>query len=326
MDVFNELMEYSRKYCQLRDDAHAALILKDDESYVSLLEQWIQLIESKRKQGEHWPFEAFAKVMRRLKDFDSEINVLERFFANLIGPPTHRSDFILADRLQDAQDEKRSYVAERGTCDVCHAKNRALRRNNGGQVLCTACQRASGAKLKKDRVSSSDRNFIQKAGLEVPPDLTKAEAKRLKEIANRRNLIQYLGLPDDASDHDIDAAGRRTQFCTKVVGVTFTNSDGTSRQSIIEKCVIGERLLLVREPDNPIDRSAVRVSRRNGETIGYLGRHVVTTELWMTGVASKLDDGMIADVAITDIFPVDGSEDRILAVIIEIILTVPNPI
>ena len=325
MDVYNRPPEDVRRFSKLLADAREAVSRKDDVMSIPLLEQLIQEIDSDRTQGHHWPFEALAKVMRRRKDFDLEIKILDRFFANLIGPLTHRSDFILADRLQDARDEKRSYVAERGTCDRCHLKNRALRRNDAGQVLCVACQRASGAKLKKDRVSSYERNFIQQAGLEVPADLTPADAKRLKGIVHRRQL----GLPDDASREQllaaIQVAMRQKKFFTKISGVTFTNSDGTSRQSIIQKCVVGERLLLVREPDNPIDPSAVRVCRLNGETIGYLGRHVATSGMGMTGVADELDDGMVADVVIAKVTLYEGQNGSARGVNIEIALTFPIP-
>ena len=319
MDFFDKLPRDARRFLQLREDAQAVVRRKDDDSAIPLLDQWIQVIELDRTQGHHWPFEALAKVMRRRKDFDSEIKVLDRFFANLIGPLTHRSDFILADRLQDAREEKRSYVAERGTCDRCHLSNRALRRNDGGHALCVACQRAAGAKLKKDRVPSYDRSVIQKAGLETPPDMMPVEAKRLKEIINRR----HFGLPDDASQEEYLAAIRRKQFFTKVAGVTFTNPDGTSRQSIIHQCAIGERLLLVRERDNPTDSSAVRVCRSNGETIGYLGRHVASSGMGMTGVAEFLDEGMVAEVVIATITSVPGGRETILGVNIEIILSMP---
>ncbi len=65
------------------------------------------------------------------------------------------------------------------------------------------------------------------------------------------------------------------EFQTKVVGVTFENADGASRQSIISRCGIGEDIELVREPDNPHDANAVAVTRRRtGEQIGYLSRDV----------------------------------------------------
>ena len=65
------------------------------------------------------------------------------------------------------------------------------------------------------------------------------------------------------------------EFQTKVVGVTFENADGATRQRIIAKCGIGEDIDLVPEPDNPHDANAVAVKRRGtGEQIGYLSRDV----------------------------------------------------
>jgi len=51
------------------------------------------------------------------------------------------------------------------------------------------------------------------------------------------------------------------EVSTKVVGVTFNNKDGTSRQAILKKCSeMGMKTLeLVREPTNKFDRNAVRV-------------------------------------------------------------------
>ena len=53
------------------------------------------------------------------------------------------------------------------------------------------------------------------------------------------------------------------EFQTKVVGVTFENADGASRQRIIAKCGIGEDIDLVPEPDNPHDANAVAVKRES---------------------------------------------------------------
>ncbi len=49
-------------------------------------------------------------------------------------------------------------------------------------------------------------------------------------------------------------------FCTKVVGVTFANDDGTKRQEIIERhCRAGDELMLDSEPENPHADHAVAV-------------------------------------------------------------------
>jgi len=56
---------------------------------------------------------------------------------------------------------------------------------------------------------------------------------------------------------------------TRVVGVTF---DG--RQEIVAQLHEGDRIWLEREPNNRYDYNAIRVSRSNGEQIGYLNRHL----------------------------------------------------
>ncbi|MBI4188424.1 MAG: HIRAN domain-containing protein [Chloroflexi bacterium] len=65
--------------------------------------------------------------------------------------------------------------------------------------------------------------------------------------------------------------GIRGLFHTKVVGVTFNNDDGTSRQEILQKCSPGEGLILSHAPI-PEDKNAVKVSRATGEQVGWLSR------------------------------------------------------
>jgi len=52
--------------------------------------------------------------------------------------------------------------------------------------------------------------------------------------------------------------------------VSFTNPDGTDRQSILGRCRVGEHLTLVPEPENPRDPNAIRVQRASGEQLGYI--------------------------------------------------------
>jgi hypothetical protein len=59
-------------------------------------------------------------------------------------------------------------------------------------------------------------------------------------------------------------------FHTKVVGVTFRNSDGTDRQELIARCRVSEPVQLIADPDNPVDADAVAVCRANGEQLGHL--------------------------------------------------------
>lgn len=59
---------------------------------------------------------------------------------------------------------------------------------------------------------------------------------------------------------------------TKVVGVTFEG-----RQEVVACLRQGDRVWLEMEPTNPYDRNAIKVSRENGEQIGYLNRHLAAS-------------------------------------------------
>lgn len=57
----------------------------------------------------------------------------------------------------------------------------------------------------------------------------------------------------------------------KVVGVSFKNENGTSRQEIISKLTKSSDIILVREPNNPYDINAVAVVA-DGQQIGYVSK------------------------------------------------------
>jgi hypothetical protein len=65
------------------------------------------------------------------------------------------------------------------------------------------------------------------------------------------------------------APGEHRTFRKQVHGILHNNADGTSRQAIIANCREGEEVLLMPEPDNPVDADAIKVCRLNGEQIGY---------------------------------------------------------
>ena len=60
-------------------------------------------------------------------------------------------------------------------------------------------------------------------------------------------------------------------YSIHVVGESFKNDDGQDRQEIIANCVVGERVRLVREPENPYDEDAIAVHLNAGQ-IGYLDK------------------------------------------------------
>ncbi|MEQ9304364.1 MAG: HIRAN domain-containing protein [Marinoscillum sp.] len=58
---------------------------------------------------------------------------------------------------------------------------------------------------------------------------------------------------------------------SKVVGVSHSNPDGTSRQTIIKNEVAeDDALFLELEPDNEFDPNAIKVLSKNKNQIGYL--------------------------------------------------------
>ena len=57
-----------------------------------------------------------------------------------------------------------------------------------------------------------------------------------------------------------------------MVGVTFCNDDGTSRQANLRICMPGDAVLLVPQPNNPADQDAVAVVVPGKGQIGYLPR------------------------------------------------------
>ena len=78
---------------------------------------------------------------------------------------------------------------------------------------------------------------------------------------------------------------------TKVVGVTYEG-----RQSIVALLSVGEEVQLVREPDNPYDRNAIRVVRKTGQCFGFISKFLAA------GLASKFDDyGKPVEAVVTSI-------------------------
>ena len=74
-------------------------------------------------------------------------------------------------------------------------------------------------------------------------------------------------------------------FRLRLVGAQFDNEDGSSRQEELSRCVVGDPVELVREPDNPHDPSAVAVYSCRRVQIGYIG---ADRTAW---IGSKLDRG-----------------------------------
>ncbi len=74
-------------------------------------------------------------------------------------------------------------------------------------------------------------------------------------------------------------------FSLPACGELFDNDDGTSRQEELARCKPGDRLNLVRQPDNPHDPRAVAIFTERAVCVGYLRRDRAQ---W---IGSKIDRG-----------------------------------
>ena len=99
-------------------------------------------------------------------------------------------------------------------------------------------------------------------------------------------------------------------FCLRVVGSTYPNSDGSSRQDEIARCVVGERIELWRERTNKFDPSAVAVLSARDVQVGYIGADRCG---W---IGSKIDRGLPIQVIVDRI--VGGDNARWLGMVIRL--------
>ncbi|ADL12256.1 single-stranded-DNA-specific exonuclease RecJ [Acetohalobium arabaticum] len=102
------------------------------------------------------------------------------------------------------------------------------------------------------------------------------------------------------ADNYYRGIGEEDQFYTKVVGVTFEG-----RQELIKELKRGDKLNLVREPENEYDESAIRVETTDQEQIGYLKSGLAKH------LAPYLDVGFEYQVTVSE---VTGGVDKNLGV------------
>jgi len=89
-------------------------------------------------------------------------------------------------------------------------------------------------------------------------------------------------------------------FYSKIRGITQRNADGTDRQKLARRLKVGQRLSLVREPDNVADPNAIMVCTEGGilrrpRQLGYLSADLAED------YASHLDAGGRIDVEVSEV-------------------------
>lgn len=243
-----------------------------------------------------------AIIARRQKQLEREVEVLTLYIRLLGHEPAKSIECDVADRLKEAQEMIHKHVPERGMCESCLRQGLVLSRNKHGTCLCRTC----GARFHREqeariKIRSYEIVKWKRVGLNVPEKLDAATVARLRFIATRR----AIGLSDDAPESEVQEYYRPKPevFYTKIAGVSYPNADGTQRQQIIDKCTIGEKLLLVREPQNPANPKAIGVFRSNGEQLGYISIGVGGDSEGSTlpTLAERIDDGFEVSVLIANI-------------------------
>jgi len=73
----------------------------------------------------------------------------------------------------------------------------------------------------------------------------------------------------DISRFDLSKAEIETDFYSKVVGVTFKNSDGSDRQKIVSECKVGDDIIFKPVPTKQYP-DAIGVFATNGKQLGYV--------------------------------------------------------
>lgn len=92
-------------------------------------------------------------------------------------------------------------------------------------------------------------------------------------------------------------------FYKHVLGINQKNPDGKSRQDVINDCHKGEELVLLPDLGNPHDSGVVRVSRKNGEQLGYLPED-------RNRMAHELNTGWTFRATVDDIYPFEETSRK----------------
>jgi len=79
-----------------------------------------------------------------------------------------------------------------------------------------------------------------------------------------------------------------------IVGESFENDDGSSRQDEIARCKIGEPVKLERDPKNKYDKSCVKVLSARGVQIGNISRD----DGW---ICERMDKGGFVDARVLSV-------------------------
>lgn len=96
---------------------------------------------------------------------------------------------------------------------------------------------------------------------------------------------------------------------TKIVGVSFCNCDGKSRQDLLKLTLPDDKLTLKRDPYNKYDNNCINVCNQHGFILGHLSKEL----------AAKLASRMDNNLKLTSrVLAVTGGNDKYYGCNIEI--------
>jgi hypothetical protein len=114
-------------------------------------------------------------------------------------------------------------------------------------------------------------------GVPCHPSRGRRDCVRTAAYAHRHGADEPLAQPEEG-----------LRFRLGVVGASYDDPDGASRQRVVEQCRVGECVRLIPEPDDSYDKFAVKVCLASGEQIGHLPRG--------HGLFRKVSDGRVSAV------------------------------
>lgn len=257
-------------------------------------------------------YRKWARAARELKDYALEVEIIERYLRRQLdeNPEAGESAQVcdMQDLLESARDRLRRYVPEPGTCEMCGASKKKLTRIESGDCVCSTCLREFGP--AKFKVPTKTRQQLERCGLILSKHPTREEVDHLKGIAARRDI----GVPDNASEYEYrrHCAPKPKEFRTRVAGTRYY-------QWNVERCLMNQKLQLIREPDNPYDPFAVMVCTTSRDQIGHLSARVVGDGSGLGwSVADDLDAGSDYEAYIDEIDGVPGALGLLIRVRIEV--------
>ncbi len=231
-----------------------------------------------------WFFGLLAVTYHHRQVFETEVELVESYFAAPWADPPMSYELDLLDQLDIARDGLRRFVPEKGACEACDAQKQRLTRIESGDKLCDTCLQELNADTPAyPRASRKEIAKRRLQGFDVPDGVSILDCWKYEQILLRRQH----GLRDDALYEELfnyllacglSRGGKWDWYCeTSVVGGKYPNPDGTSRLDILRRCRVGERLQLIREPENSHqeDLRAVKVCRETGEQLGYIPTHLL---------------------------------------------------